>query len=106
MNRHTSYEEAFPVIGPALISKAQELRLYGYDTATPESIWRYLTQKKWKRESESFRLHRVVQEILQVKAGDFMNFMTNEEYKQTAGRSGLEDEELQLLLHGQHKDEH
>ncbi|WP_166805919.1 post-transcriptional regulator [Jeotgalibacillus sp. R-1-5s-1] len=101
MNKEMSFEEAFKVAGPALVSKAQELQLYGYDSATPELLWKYIQTKKWKREQGEIRIHRAINDILTIKAGDFMNFMANQEYRSFSVGNGLNDDEVELLLYGE-----
>ena len=100
MNKNTSLQEIIHNLGPALKSKEQELHLYGYDTVTIEGLWDYLVHEKWDNSEEEIRLHVVVNDILSIKPGDFMNYTTRNEYKEAPLNLKLDDEELKLLLHG------
>jgi len=105
MNKHTSFNEAFEKVGPALKSKAEELHLYGYDTVTIQGLWSYLVEKKWSKIEDEIHLHKVVNDIMTIKSGDFMNYTTRTEYKSSGSGLKLNQEELELLLHGQLSDE-
>ncbi|KIL44527.1 post-transcriptional regulator [Jeotgalibacillus soli] len=104
MNKNMSLNEALREVGPALESKEQELLLLGYDTVTMNELWDYLVSKKWKKRTGDFLLHEMVSDILSIKPGDFMNYTTQKEYKTSSMSLDLNDEELQLLLHGQLND--
>lgn len=101
MNKHTPLQEVRDHLGPALESKKQELHLYGYDTVSIEGLWDYLVNKKWKKTEGEIRLHIVINDILTIKSGDFMNYTTRAEYKSAPLNMDLNEDELQVLLHGQ-----
>ena len=101
MDKHTRFEEVRDQLGPALESKVKEFHLYGYDRVSSEGLWDYLVNKKWEKKEGTIRLHIVISDILRVKSGDFMNYTTRTEYKAASLNVGLNEEELQLLLHGQ-----
>ncbi|MBB6451890.1 hypothetical protein HNQ94_000311 [Salirhabdus euzebyi] len=69
-----------PFVLPALTSKVEELHIFGYDKATIEDVWNCLMKKVWKKDHE-IRLHQVVQDILHLDAGTYMNFLTMEIYR-------------------------
>jgi len=68
-------------VQPVLKSKIEEFELFGYDTVTEEELWAYLKNKKWKRVGEEMMLYSVVNDILTLKIGDFMNYVTVEAFK-------------------------
>lgn len=79
---------------PFLKSKLEEFYLCGYDQFSEEELWTFLITKKWKK-IEEVKLHRLVEDIMSVKAADFMNYTTIEFYKK---ESWLDSEEGQQLL--------
>lgn len=82
MNNHSHPLDHFrEQVKPAVISKIEEFVLLGYDRVSEEEIWKYLTMKKWKRNSEGKMLHQVVNDILTLRICEFMNFATVEAYK-------------------------
>ncbi|SFA69214.1 Post-transcriptional regulator [Lentibacillus halodurans] len=62
-------------IGPALKSKATELRLMGYNEATSEDVWNCLKEKVWKG-NPSKRLYEVVQDIFHLSSNIYMSYLT------------------------------
>lgn len=104
MNKHTTLQEEYWRLGPALESKVEELHFYGYDTATLEDLWSYLVNKKWKKHEGDIPLYMAVNDILTIKSGDFMNYKTRTEYKASTSNLKLEDQDLQILLHGHSED--
>jgi len=83
---------------PALRSKLEEFQLLGYNTITEDELWKYLTQKKWKRPSEDRRIFELVQDILHVKISEYMNFATIEAFKLDNFFTELSEEEKRQLL--------
>lgn len=83
---------------PVLKSKLEEFQLLGYETIKEDELWNYLTKKKWKKATENCRISELVQEILHVKVGEFMNFATIEAYKSEDFFQMLSDEEKKELL--------
>ncbi|GIO87944.1 histidine kinase [Paenibacillus faecis] len=56
------------------VSKAEEFRLIGYEQVTGRDIWECVSQKY---EKEGFPpLYQLVNDILSLKATQFMNYMT------------------------------
>jgi len=60
-------------------SKAQEFQMMGYEQVTGEDVWKCISAK-YKRELPP--LHRLVNDILTLKATAFMNWLMMETYKQ------------------------
>lgn len=58
-----------------LESKQSEFHQLGYKQATKAEIWNCLFDKIWKGDIEK-RLHEIVQDILHLKAGTYMSYMT------------------------------
>lgn len=80
-------------VEPVLTSKVEEFRLLGYETIREDSLWSFLKNKKWKKQKVQLQLHEIVNDILAVKAGDFMNYVTVEAFKQVAGDFDFSNEE-------------
>ncbi len=78
-------------VQPALASKLREFRLLGIDSVTEKDLWEFLVKKKWKKVKEEMRLYEIIQEILSVKASDYISYATIEAYKTT--ESSLEDQD-------------
>lgn len=68
-------------VKPALISKVEEFKLLGYDRVSEDEVWKCLTEKTWKKVKQPKRLHETVQDILTLRATDYMNFLAIEAYK-------------------------
>ena len=84
-------------VEPALKSKKEEFLLLGYDQVTEEDIWNYLWQKKWIKMKSELRLFEIVQSILTIKIGDFMNFQTVEALKEAEFSMNNAEDMLELL---------
>ncbi|MFC4320913.1 post-transcriptional regulator [Litchfieldia salsa] len=85
-------------VQPALKSKLEEFILFGYDSVTEEELWQYLCKKKWKREREAKLLYQIVNDILSVKIGEYMNFATVEAFKSPDWFGNQGKDELSKLL--------
>ncbi|MBA9088272.1 hypothetical protein FHR92_004768 [Fontibacillus solani] len=60
-------------------SKAEEFRLIGYEHVTGSDIWACINQKYEKNGFPP--LHQLVNDILSLKATQFMNYMTISAYR-------------------------
>ncbi|OXS80505.1 post-transcriptional regulator [Domibacillus enclensis] len=83
---------------PALISKVEEFRLYGYDSANVSTLWECLLKKKWKKTDEERTFARLVGDILSVKPGDYMNYTQVAAFKTPQWGAPLSDDELDALF--------
>lgn len=93
------YDGYFHRLKPALLSKAEEFVILGYEDISIEDLWRFLTEKVWKKPKEGIRVHELVSDVLSLKAGDFMNFATVEAFRsQVDSLEDLENEGIQQLL--------
>lgn len=92
-NNESHYEKLRPV----LQSKVEEFLLLGYDSVTERDIWDCLVNKKWKKDKSDLMLFQVVQEILTLKIGDFMNYKAVEALKDTSFSLENEEDRLELL---------
>jgi len=72
-------KELDSVIEELCRSKAEEFRLIGYEHVTGEEIWACVSAKYAK--SGQPELHKLVNDILSLRAVQFMNFMTLSAYK-------------------------
>lgn len=62
-------------------SKAEEFRMLGYEHVTGKEIWSCVNERYHKEGIPP--LHRVVNDILSLKATQFMNFITLSAFKGT-----------------------
>ncbi|MCH1626534.1 post-transcriptional regulator [Fredinandcohnia quinoae] len=92
---HEKYRET---VGPALKSKLEEFILYGYDQVKEDEIWEYLKKKTWKRVQDEKMLYQIVNDILAVKIGDYMNYATVEAFKSPSWFDEEGKEVLEKLL--------
>ncbi|GAK42294.1 post-transcriptional regulator [Paenibacillus urinalis] len=60
-------------------SKAEELRLVGYEHVTSKDVWNCISHKYEKHGVP--QLHQLVNDILSLKATSFMNYMTLSAYR-------------------------
>lgn len=65
-------------------SKAEELRLVGYEYVTSKDVWNCVSHKYEKQGIPP--LHQLVNDILSLKATSFMNFMTVSAYRGSSSR--------------------
>jgi hypothetical protein len=92
------YDQYRSQVKPVLDSKIEEFHILGYDTIKEDELWVFLTKKKWKKPSEDIRISELVQEILNVKVADYMNYATIEAFKTADLFSVLTEEEKKKLL--------
>jgi hypothetical protein len=92
-----NYESYFENVQPALQSKQEEFKLLGYDSVSEMDIWDYLVKKKWKKEKEDPKVSRIVQSILSLKVGEFMNYKAVEALKDTSFSLENDEDRLELL---------
>jgi hypothetical protein len=97
MKNGHQYDDLRNLVQPALQSKLEELSFLGYGTFQESQLWNFLVKKKWKRPKEDINLYEIVQEILSLKPGDFMNYQTIEALK-SSEFSIHNDEEWKELL--------
>lgn len=95
-----SYEHFRTKVQPALLSKANEFRMLGYDTITPDGIWTFLMEKKWKNSQKDIHLYKVVADILAVQVGEYMNYATVEAFRM-ADSFSISEEERKALFEGE-----
>ncbi|MFC4738238.1 post-transcriptional regulator [Bacillus daqingensis] len=70
-------------LGPVLVSKAEEWRIYGHEQVTEEEVWNTF-KEKMKRKSDipdSIRLHWITAELFKTSASDYMTQLTVGAYK-------------------------
>jgi hypothetical protein len=91
------YGSFYETVRPALQSKLEEFELLGYDSVSETDIWDYLVKKKWKKEKEDPNVSRIVQSILSLKVGEFMNYKAVEALKDTSFSLENEEDRLELL---------
>lgn len=84
-------------VQPAIASKLREFRLLGIDSVSEGAFWEFLVKKKWKKVKSEMRLYEIIQDILSIKASDYVSFATIEAYKTTEFSFDNEDELKELL---------
>ncbi|RSD24086.1 post-transcriptional regulator [Mesobacillus subterraneus] len=97
MERIHQYGRFYNEVKPALQSKVEEFKIFGYESVTEKELWDYLTKKKWKKPKDEIQLYEVVADILSAKIGDLMNFTTVEAFKLGDFSLGDEEERRELL---------
>lgn len=91
------YDQFQNQVQPALQSKIEELSLLGYGTVSESQLWGFLIKKKWKKPKEEIHLYEIVQEILSLDLGEFMNYQTVEALKSSQFSFQDEDEWKALM---------
>lgn len=79
MDAAMSEEELASAIELVCRSKAEEIRLIGYEHVTAEDVWQCVSSKYQKEGMP--QLHKVVNDVLSLKATGLMNYMTISAYK-------------------------
>jgi hypothetical protein len=97
MEKHP-YDSYYRKLLPALISKVEEFRLFNYHTADIQTLWLYLTKKKWKKTEGEPSLSKLVADVLSVKPGDYMNFTQVSAYKSPEWGAPLSNEKMTFLF--------
>jgi len=97
MNVSHEYDHFRSLVKPALKSKQEEFLLLGYDNVSEEDIWRFLVKKKWQKRNNEIKLYEMVQSILSLKIGEFMNYSAVEALKDAEFTLDDEEELLELL---------
>ncbi|MBA2873622.1 post-transcriptional regulator [Thermaerobacillus caldiproteolyticus] len=81
-------EELREQLMPVLECKYDEFRLLGYEQVEIEQIWECLFYKKWKKLNEKKKLFELVEDILSLRIGDYMAFLTMKTYQQQRSADG------------------
>ncbi|MEI5905708.1 post-transcriptional regulator [Bacillus spongiae] len=102
MERHP-YDCYFDLLTPVLNSKCEELELLDYGKVSNQMLWSYLTRKKWKKAQDNPCFSALVNEVLAVKPGDFMNFQTVDAFRSPNWFTEVEEGDLNALLYGERK---
>lgn len=84
-------------VRPALKSKQEEFLIFGYGRVSEEDIWDFLVNKKWRKENNEMKLFQIVQDILSLKVGEFMNYTQVKALKEAEFTLDNEEERLELL---------
>lgn len=96
MNNH-QYDEFRNEVEPALLCKVEELSFLGYGTYQEGQLWNFLVKKKWKKPKTDIHLYEIVEDILSLKPGDFMNFQAVEALKSSEFSFDNQEEWKELL---------
>lgn len=98
------FTDQYDAVLPALESKVAEFHYFQYDTFTTEDLWQYCLKKKWKKKDiGEMRIHEMVNDIMDIRASDFVAYNQVEGLKSgswfTEGNMG----DLEELLRPSHK---
>lgn len=73
MNRD-QYEKWREKVGPALLSKLEELHLLGVKRLTMDELWDFVLETLAKKKyDEDLMLHQFVNHIMRISVNDYMN---------------------------------
>lgn len=89
------------ILQTLLQTKCHEFASNGYHNITEEEFWEYLTNYKWKNCARYPRLYKMVADILNTSAVDYMNFVTIKTItKKTVNnwQFGIDPNDLKKLL--------
>ncbi|MDQ0269865.1 hypothetical protein J2S17_001737 [Cytobacillus purgationiresistens] len=97
MARMHAYDIFQEDVEPAIQVKLDEFKLLGYEKVNGNEIWSFLVKKKWRNPKSDIRLFEIVDEVLAIKVGEFINFSTMEVYRDKEFSLDNEDEMRELL---------
>lgn len=97
MSQVHSYDKFHDSIRPALKSKVEEFSILGFNTIDEEQLWSFLTKKKWRKVREDIKLYEIVEDIMSVKPGEYMNYASVEALKLTEFSFDNEEDMKELL---------
>lgn len=83
MKNNHPYDHYRQQVRPALQIKLDEFQFYGYGNIKENELWAFLTKKKWKKTQEEKRLFEIIEDVMAVKTGEFINYSTVEALKGT-----------------------
>lgn len=93
------FTDQYDTVLPALESKCAEFHYFQYDTFTPEDLWNYCIQKKWKkRDVGEMRLHEMVNDIMEMTASEFVAYHQVEGLRGGNWFSDMKHDDLEQLL--------
>lgn len=76
--------------------KSAEFARLGYTTITPEDLWEYFTDFKWKRE-RPVRYYLEIRDIMEVRPNDYFTYASLN--AQVYSATSLDEMNLEDLLH-------
>lgn len=98
MGTENEYDSFRTTVQPALACKIDEFSLLGYDTISENELWEFLKVKKWRKAKEEIKVYEIVSDIMSVKVGDYMNYVSVKAMKNSEFSLDLNSEELKDLL--------
>ncbi len=82
MEKMHPYEPYRLELLPVIHSKCEEFLLLGYDKVSVDYFWDFLKNKKWKKTKEATSsIHQLVNDIMTVKMGEYIQYQTIEAFK-------------------------
>lgn len=91
------FEHYRTTVKPALNSKVEEFSLLGYGTIHEQQLWDFLINKKWRKVKEERKLYEIIDDIMSVKAGEYMNYASVEALKHSEFSFDNEEDLMELL---------
>ena len=99
MDKVHPYEKFRELVKPVLQSKLDEFRLMDYQEVSEEDLWNFLITKRWRMPKEDVRLYEIVNQIMNVKPGDFLAYTQVEQLRGPDWFSdGIDPDEWKELL--------
>lgn len=93
------YEELFRNVFPALQTKMNEFKYYGYHAITVDELWNYCIKKKWrKKKVDELPLHEIVATVMNISPSEIVSHGQIQEFQTANWFSELHTEELKILL--------
>nr|WP_106780108.1 post-transcriptional regulator [Lysinibacillus timonensis] len=93
------HNELYSKVLPALQSKVEEFKHFGYDKITKVDVWNYCIQKKWRKKIiEELRLYEVVETIFSITASEIVSFTQVKAFQTTDWFGEMSKDELNELL--------
>ncbi|WP_080844710.1 post-transcriptional regulator [Cytobacillus gottheilii] len=96
MKSNHPYDSFRQQVSPALQVKLDEIQFYGYGNVNEDEFWSFLTKKKWRKPKEEVKLFEIIEDIMAVKAGEYINYSTVEALR--GSDLSLSEEELKSLF--------
>ena len=100
------YGQMYDKLQMVLQSKIEEFRFLDYDTITPEQIWNFCVEKKWRKKNiAELRLYELVATVYNVTPSEVLSYLNYSTYAINNGMTQLNLEELEELIGPKNEDE-
>lgn len=89
-----SFSAWYEDLEPAILIKVEDFHILGYREIKASHIWAFLTEEKWKNRPAP-ALHERINEVMQMKIGQLMQFITKTAEQQSNSHISTVESELQ-----------